>query len=118
MTIDYDELANEARELIDEFGVFGYVKLVQNTGTHDPLTGEVSAGTIAVDLHAVDLEIKSKLVDGTRILASDRMVIMSNDVAPKMSDDILIGNNTHKIIEIMPISPAGTPVTYEVVCRG
>ena len=116
--LDYNSLQDTAKSLLIKFGKYGYIKLrVETGGIDDPLSGG-NPGTIEdFDLFAVDLNIDKSFVDGERIKTTDRMVIMSSDTKPLMSDVISIGGVNHKTVKIITVSPAGTDVIYKVVCR-
>jgi hypothetical protein len=113
---DYTADAAEAKDIIDSYGVFGYVQISRSDGVLDPVAGTNTGTATITDLTAVDLNVSGNLV-GDLIERTDRMVIMSSDKKPLMSDVILIGGVSHKMVQIFTVSPAGTDVIYKVVCR-
>ncbi len=114
--INYQSKASNAKKTLDRFGSFGYVKLEVVESVADPINGD-TVTTTEVDLTAVDLRVTKDLLQAGIIESTDRMVITSSDIKPKMDDRILIGDVSHKIIEIMSVSPAGVDVIYKIICR-
>lgn len=117
MTVNYNNKAASAKIMLNKFGSFGYVKLRRIESNLDPVSGTDTGTTTDYDLTAVDLNITKDLLISDLVKSTDRMIIMSSDVKPIMSDTILIDNSSYKVISIMPVSPAGTDVIYKVVCR-
>lgn len=113
---NYNVTAAGAKRLINKFGKFGYVQISRSDGVLDPVAGTKTGTSAITNLFAVDLSVSGELV-GDLIERTDRMVIMSSDKKPLMSDVILIGGVSHKMIQIFTVSPAGTDVIYKVVCR-
>ena len=113
---DYTASAASAKRMLSSFGKFGYVQIKRNDGLLDPVLGTKTGTDTVYNLTAVDLSVSGNLI-GDLIEASDRMVIMSSDTKPLMSDVISIGGVNHKTVKIITVSPAGTDVIYKVVCR-
>ena len=108
----YDDMGAVALELLEEFGQS--VTLSRETGgSTDPVTGEVTAGTDAsVTTTGLIKPYPENMIDGTRILASDRELVLSNEHVPLPSDKPLIGGEEWAIVGIKTVSPAGTDVVY------
>ena len=117
MTINYDAKAASAKRMLSQFGSYGYVKIKRDDGVLNPVDGTNSGAITVHNLYAVDLSVSADLVGDGLVQASDRMVIMSSDVEPLLSDTITIGSVDHKAIRIIKTSPAGVDVLYKVVCR-
>jgi hypothetical protein len=108
----YDDMAATALELLAEFGQS--VTLSRTTGgSIDPVTGAVTAGTDAsVITTGLIKPYPDKMIDGTRILASDRELVLSNEQVPLSTDKPVIGGEEFAIVDIKTVSPAGTDVVY------
>lgn len=108
----YTEMAAVALELLEEFGQS--ITLSRETGgSIDPITGEVTAGTDAsVTTTGLIKPYPDRMIDGTRILSSDRELVLSNEQVPLPSDKPTIGGEEWSIVEITTVSPAGTDVVY------
>lgn len=112
----YEEMADVASDLIEEFGQTGALRRTVNTGTpHNPTQASVDhACTLVVS------EYKNFEIDGSRVLATDKKVLLSTAslaIEPVLSDKLLIGGVSHSIVRVMPISPGGTTVLWEMQCR-
>jgi hypothetical protein len=110
MRNDYAEDRSDADELIDEFGQDGLLRR-RVTTEGDP-----------VDHPAVFvvLDYEDREVDGARILATDKRVLIAAGglaVEPKPSDRLIIGGTSHAIIQVKPFSPAGIVVFWEAQTR-
>ena len=57
------------------------------------------------------------LVDGTRITASDRELVIDASVTPAMSDLVTIAGQQWTVVGITSSNPAGTPLVYFVQVR-
>lgn len=114
------DLSSAVTSLLGTLGKRGYVKLLQPNQVYDPTDGTQTETPVTVDLYAADLPMPNNLVDGERILATDRMIIMDGTTEPTINDYILIGASTQRysIVQIKPINHAGTPQAYKVVARG
>jgi hypothetical protein len=90
----YDDMAATALELLAEFGQS--VTLSRTTGgSIDPVTGAVTAGTDAsVITTGLIKPYPDKMIDGTRILASDRELVLSNEQVPLSTDKPVIGGES------------------------
>lgn len=117
MSTFYAEMAATALELLREFGTSVTLKRTTGAST-DPVTGVVTAGT-ADDQTTTGLltPFPDRLIDGTRILASDRKLILSPEVRPLMTDKPVIGGQQWSIVQIDTIEPTDTPVVYMVQVR-
>jgi hypothetical protein len=113
----YNRMAATASRLLFKFG--GEVSVVRNTGgSVNPVTGAVTPGTNAT-LKAKGLlnKFDDSLIDGTRIKASDRVLIMDNTFEPLMTDRPTIGGQNWTIVEINTVKPANVPVVYALQVR-
>lgn len=87
-------------------------------GSIDPVTGAVTPGADAsVTTTGILLKYPDMMIDGTRILDSDRRLLISNEQIPQPSDKPLIDSQEWAIVNIETLSPAGTDVIYELQVR-
>ena len=118
MSAFYTEMADVAVELIDEFGAT--VTLNRVTGeTYDPVTGEVTPGADdSKQTNGVLVDFPLKLIDGTRILSTDKQLIIDGTVEPLMTDEPeMFGEKFGSIVHIDKKSPAGVPLVYFLQVR-
>ena len=113
----YSDLATTAKSLLAEFGQT--ITITRSTaGTYDAVTGAVTAGTTATYLaKGVLKQYKSNLIDGTRILSTDRELIIDDTIEPFLDDIITIGGASWSAIMVGETNPAGTPLVYKVQVR-
>lgn len=115
----YGDMADVALELLAEFGAA--VSLPRGTGGQiNPVTGEVYANTAVTTVTTTGLlrPYDDNMIDGARILAGDRELILSDEQAPTPSDKPTIGGDQWAIVSIKNIKPDGvTPVCYFVQVR-
>jgi hypothetical protein len=110
MSFDYARMHATALRLIDKFGQVGMLRKLALGAS--PVDAPI---TIAV------LDYKAFDIDGTRVLAGDRLIY----VAPQGVDAIKPGNvildaaaKPYQVVDVKIISPAGIVVYYEVQGRG
>ncbi len=113
----YSDLATTAKELLAEFGQV--ITITRKAGnTYDPVTGITTAGTATDYLpKGILKQYKSHLIDGTRILATDRELVIDDTVEPMMTDTITIGGESWTPIILGESNPAGTPLVYKIQVR-
>lgn len=117
MSFDYAAMAATALRLLESFGQD--VVLKRFTGNSiDPVTGATVAGTDAsVTTTGIMKLYASNMIDGTRILATDRELVLSNEQVPVQTDTVTIDGEDWSIVAIKPVSPAGTDLVYFVQVR-
>lgn len=112
----YDDMAATALELLAEFGAPQTIQRV-TTGAYDPATGSASVSTSNLITTGLARSYKAHMIDGTRIKAGDKEMVLSNEQAPQLPDKILVGAEPWSIVNIDEISPAGTVIAYRVQIR-
>lgn len=113
----YNGIAATASKLITKFGAVGEIKRITG-GSIDPVTGVPSAGTtVTYTPNTIVQKYADELVDGARILSSDRMIILDNTIEPVSTDTITIGGENWSIVSIRESNPAGIPLVYFVQAR-
>lgn len=116
---DYSRPLATANRLIARFGQDGFV---QRPGTPTGPAYDPTPGT-PVD-HAARfavLEYTSRDIDGTRILATDKMVYLAVGaltIEPTTSDLLVEADaSIYKIIDVKPLKPATTVLFYQIQVR-
>lgn len=116
---DYARMAVVAEALITRFGAT--VTLPRTTGgtEPDPVTGESTDGAFAtVTSIGLVKPYPAYLIDGSRILSTDRMLILTGDVVPLMTDTPQMNGDTlGSIVEIKTVQPTDTILVYFVQIR-
>jgi hypothetical protein len=110
-------MAATALKLLTKFGQ--QVTLTRYTGaTIDPVTGEESSGSdVSTTVIGVLRPYPDKMIDGERIMAGDRELILSSSVEPLPADRFVIGGDAWGVVSIKDIVPAGTTIVYFVQVR-
>lgn len=68
------------------------------------------------DAFALDTGIRHIYRDG-KLEGRRRVLLMGADVEPAMKDRVVILGDTHEIVQVSPIAPAGVAVLYKVECE-
>ena len=113
-TFNYAEMRDVAEELIAEFGQVGAIRRSTQSGpSYDPVVTDTDYAC-----QLVEMKIDLSKVDGTLVLASDRMVYVSTQgltIDVTVSDKLVIAEKEHVIKVCKPLSPAGLTVYYELI---
>lgn len=115
----YEDMASTVSELLAEFGQ--QVRITRETiGSFDPATGIITPGeTQHFDLQGVIQNYRDDLIDGTRITAGDRLLVLEPGIVePKMDDRPVVGGRSWVPVEIQTLAPAGVVLAYKVRVRG
>lgn len=112
------DLSNVSTQLLNNLALNGNVKIVKPDSVYDPVTGVKTSTEQVIDLAAANLPVPNDLVDGTIIVASDRLVVMDGAVKPTRNDKLLIDGDRYSIEQITEVNHAGIPQLYKVVARG
>lgn len=113
------DLSADATEILTELGSSDHIKLVvKSDGVLDPVEGETT-GSATVDINCVGavVRIDQKLIDGERILASDKMAIIDNQKTPTMENQIKVDDKVYEIIAINEINHAGITQLWTIIYR-
>lgn len=113
---DYGKSRATADRLLKRYGQAGAIRRTADTGTAwDPtVTTTDHAAIFAV------MDYAENMVDGTRILATDKLVYLSAKgltIEPTPSDVMVIGGAAYAIVNVKPLAPAGVVVLYEIQAR-
>jgi len=113
----YNSMAATASKLITKFGAQGTIKRTTG-GSIDPVTGDTTAGTtVTYTPNTIVQKYADELIDGTRILSSDRLIILDNTIEPLTTDKITIRGEDWTIVSVSESRPAGIPLVYFVQAR-
>lgn len=114
------DLSNTATQLMKSLGDETYVKITRTTGaSFDPVLGENTGGTTSVlDSVGVVVSLKSNLIDGERIKATDKMILLDKAIEPLYTDLITFDGIDNTVVMINEINHAGTTQLWNVICRG
>lgn len=112
MAIPYDTLADTVTSLLTNYGQT--ITLSRYSATFNSVTGKDSAAsTASLSTVGVWQSINSSLVDGSRILAGDKFLIIDSSQAPAMGDKV----GGWSVVDITEINPAGTVLAYRLQVR-
>ena len=113
----YNNMAATAGKLLSKFG--STVTITRTTGrTDDPVTGVVVNGTTTTySPKGILQSYRDDLVDGTRILSSDRLVVLDDTVEPLTSDKLTINSQLWNVVSITQSIPATIALVYFVQVR-
>lgn len=119
---DYAKSAATATRLLTKFGQ-DVTLTRQATGTYDPALStapvtETTETRKAVLLDYDRINFGQTLQDGTRIQMGDRRCLMGADGSePTTLDFITVGGVKYPIKVVKILSPAGTPILYDMLIR-
>lgn len=111
---DHIELAETAKELIDENGAPMQLFKETTTGpSYDPVTTPVTE-----DVTGVRSKFSAKEIgDGSRIKSTDIKILIDAAIDPTGFEKIIDGTRSMQIIEIMPIEPGEVKIMNTLQCR-
>ena len=114
------DLSATATSLMNSLGDKTYITIARKSGgVFDPVAGTITGDTITqLAASGVVTKVDSKLVDGTRIKSTDKMVILDNAVTPVYTDLLTFNDVSHAIVQINEVNHAGVVQLFKVVCRG
>jgi len=123
MTYDYQDDADTAAELLEEFGQS--VTLTSKTsGAYSTATGATAVTTDTQTVNAVALDYGSRDIDGTLIRAGDKRLLMAPQTtagddltAPVVDDTVTVGGTVYTVKGIKTLSPAGTVILFDCNIR-
>lgn len=124
MAFDYAALRDGAvKRLLDNFGQNVTVS-VWSEGTYNASTGTATPSYADKAVRGVVLDFKRQEIDGTEIQVGDKKLIAhtkdTSGVAytPDAHAKVTIGGAVHEVVQVMPLTPAGTDVLYTLQLRG
>jgi hypothetical protein len=113
----YTSMAATASRLLKKFGMTITIKRTTG-GSISPVTGAVVAGsTASYTPQGLVQRYRDDQVDGTRILSSDRLVIVDNTVEPLTTDKITLSSQDWSIIDVKESKPSTIGIVYFIQAR-
>jgi hypothetical protein len=118
----YDEMAVMALEMITEFGQPVTIRKTE-PGEYDPETGGVSPGAtieqaaqgILLDFTGLEFQNNSLIKQGDKKL---KIAAQGLEWVPDLLNKVIIQGRTWSIVPpLKEVSPAGTPILYELQVR-
>lgn len=123
----YDEFAQDAIEILTEFGGPLTLKRLNPDVVRNPAEGTVTRGPdLELEVLGVMLEIGSGLSgrqsataqgDGSVIQVGDMKIIIDARVAPANGDRVFARGKLWSVVRFEELNPAGTPVLYFLQVR-
>ena len=115
-SLDYAKSKATAERLISNFGQSGTLTQTVNSGaSYNPTrTSTDYACKLSV------MSYRERDIDGSDIQRGDKQVYLSTEglsVVPSENDLLSIGGVKHKIVDLMPLSPAGMVVFWKAQVR-
>lgn len=112
----YDDMADMASDLLQEFDQGGLVLMRQVAGNGPPHN---PGPTTWVDepIAGVAEGVTGEHLKDSLIQSSDLAVTMPGHAHPAMTDRVKSAGQEYTIVKITPIPAAGTPAAYEVIIR-
>lgn len=115
---NYARMTAVSDRLIERFGSAGSIRRRTTTGpAYDPTQGDPvdhACRFVVSDYSAME-------VDGTRVLATDKKVILSKGaltIEPSLNDVVVeTGGTVYKIVSIKPLEPGSAVVLWELQVR-
>jgi len=112
----YSNLANTASRLINKYGQ--NILIVRSGDSVDPVTGVTTSGSdINYKTMGILQTYPDNLIDGTRIKASDRLVIIDGSITPLIDDKIKLESQNWNVESLKTSNPAGTSLVHFVQVR-
>lgn len=116
------DLSQAATEILRDLAApkeSGYIQYVPVGGIQDKLTGlKSNAISEPIPVNAALLGVDKSFKGDTRILETDQMILMDNEVVPDEDGRFLVDNIPFTIISIKPLNHAGILQLTKVVVRG
>lgn len=119
MTDFYDRLAATAIRLLRRRGAPVTLPRETSGSGPDPVTGATTAGVDATKTTTgILLPYRESQIDGTRIKAGDRMLVLTNEVEPLQTDTPKMGGEVlGSVVSIKTVAPAGSAVVHFMQVR-
>ena len=92
----------------------------QTAAAYDPAAGSAAQTASDTDCVGAVFDFPALLIDGTRIQRGDKKVLLASEgltVTPDATDQLVIGDVVHSIVNVQPIGPDGTVVVYRLQVR-
>lgn len=108
----YSGLASTASKLLGKYGTEIEISR-RSTGSVDPITGIDSSTEQLYLTNGIYKKLPTNLIDGTRILVGDKLIVLDDTITPLTTDKI----DGWGVEEIEEVKPADTTLVYFVRLR-
>ena len=116
MSFNYDEVATDAADLIEEFGQA--ITITSTTSVYDVATGTNALTETTQTAYGVALDYRTKDIDGTLIQRGDKRLLVKGSITtPEEGEEVTVNGVDWVIKGVKQISPAGTVVMHEFTLR-
>lgn len=115
-TFDYTKAQATAKRLIKRFGQNATLKVLAGSGDAWNPTQTPSEQPVIIAIS----KYNNSQIDGTLVKQGDKKIYVSTEgatIEPDVGHKLEIGSLDHAIVNVMPLSPAGTVVYWEVQAR-
>ena len=113
----YTRMAATASRLLTKYGMEITIKRLSGNSIN-PVTGAVVTGTTTTYTpQGIVQHYNDNQIDGTRILASDRLVIVDETVEPLTTDTITLSSQDWSIISVKEVKPSTVGIVYFIQAR-
>lgn len=114
-TFDYEDMADTAAELIEEFGFASQLRRPGSpTGpAHNPTPG----APVIDDVVICRVKLRVNEADGQRIKVTDTKLLLSPagvTAAPSTNSEVYLGGKWRKVTAVEPINPGDIDVLWRV----
>jgi len=119
MAFNYTKSAATAKKLLTNFGQDLTFTKASVSGGQDQFGNPLPGTTeLTVTGKGVALEYKRAEIDGTNIVMGDQKLILEATAdAPEIEMTVPIQGKTFRVMDVMPLEPAGTTVIYTLQVR-
>ena len=113
------DLSTVATDLMTTLGDATYIEIIRPSGgTFNPVTGLTTGETTTpIAVVGVVLNVDDDLIDGTRIRASDKRVMLDKAQTPVMTDKIKFDSIEYTIVQIGGFNHAGIQQYWNLIIR-
>lgn len=113
---DYARIRATAERLIARFGQTGALR--RTVSDTDPFNPTQTTTDYPCTFAVLDYALKD--IDGTLIKQTDQMAYLSTaglTIAPTTTDRLIVGGAALTVVNVQPLSPAGTVLLYQLQVR-
>lgn len=113
----YDNMATTALKLLTSKGQTVTFSREVSSG-FDPALGIDTTSTTTFTGKAAHLNYKNSEIDGTQVIKGDsRLILEATATVPLVSDTVTVDSIVWRVMDVEPVSPAGTVVIYKIQVR-
>ena len=110
------EISAALREVAAEVGDGVFIVTLKPQTTQETPWDAPEAGITPIELAAIDDGIREIYVQGSQATRQARVVTVEalGGVVPAVGDKLTVKDRDHAILSVMPLSPSGTDLLYDV----